>query len=93
MSAMGSYFQARRKPCSKLLPARAHPRRIMTLSDSHALMSSQNRDSFERNAGEKQFTGECVTEAVRVSTLDFGQREQGKRTYREGFESERSSSH
>jgi hypothetical protein len=39
----------------------------MPLCDSHALVAQQNRDAFDGHSGKKQFNGERVAEAVRVS--------------------------
>src|SRR5258708_25980734 len=51
----------------QLFLSRAHPRRVMLLSDSHTLMAQQYRNSFNGHTGEKQFDSECVTETVCMS--------------------------
>src|SRR5713101_5281242 len=51
----------------QLFLSRAHPWRVMLLSDPHTLVAQQNRDSFDGNASKKQFNSERVAEAVRMS--------------------------
>src|ERR1700675_4041275 len=46
---------------------RAHPRCVVFLGNSHALVAQQNRDSFDGNSSKKQFNSERVAEAVRMS--------------------------
>src|SRR5260370_5981758 len=51
----------------QLFLSRAHPRCVVLLGNSHALVAQQNRDSFDGNASKKQFNSERVAEAVRMS--------------------------
>src|SRR6266852_2064566 len=50
----------------QLFLSRAHPRCVVLLGNSHALVAQQNRDSFDGNASKKQFNSERVAEAVRM---------------------------
>src|SRR6266704_529371 len=52
----------------QLFLSRAHPRCVVLLGNSHALVAQQNRDSFDGNSGKKQFNSERVAETVRMST-------------------------
>src|SRR6267143_2314587 len=51
----------------QLFLSRAHPRCVVLLGNSHALVAQQNRDSFDWNSSKKQFNSERVAEAVRMS--------------------------
>src|SRR5712671_3451646 len=51
----------------QLFLSRAHPRCVVLLGNSHALVAQQNRDSFDGNSSKKQFNSERVAEAVRMS--------------------------
>src|SRR5260370_18680848 len=51
----------------QLFLSRAHPRCVVLLGNSHALVAEQNRDSFDGNSSKKQFNSERVAEAVRMS--------------------------
>jgi len=57
----------------KLLLASAHPRRVVALSNPHALVSEENRNPFERDASEEQLNRNCVPESMCVSALNFCQ--------------------
>ena len=51
----------------QLFLSRAHPWRVMLLSDPHTLVAQQYRNSFNGHTGEKQFDSECVAETVCMS--------------------------
>src|SRR2546427_12058551 len=51
----------------QLFLSRAHPRCVVLLGNSHALVAQQNRDSFDGNSSKKQFNSERVAETVRMS--------------------------
>src|SRR6266568_2212021 len=55
----------------QLFLSRAHPRGVVLLGNSHALVAQQNRDSFDGNSSKKQFNSERVAEAVRMSIGTF----------------------
>lgn len=51
----------------QLFLSRAHPRCVVLLGNSHALVAQQNRDSFNGNSGKKQFNSEGVVSIRDVS--------------------------
>ena len=50
-----------------LLLALTHPRSVVLLSDLDARMAEQDRDAFERHAGEQQLHRKRAVETVRVA--------------------------
>src|SRR5215469_3559771 len=73
----------------QLFLTRSNPRCVVLLGDAHTLMPQQNRDTFNRHTGKKQFHGKRIAESMGVPVRNTGKNKESFQTFlpntRSGF--------